>query len=69
MRAVHDHQPLQWEELLGGKAPGNHRPPIVPNQHDTFGACGINQRLYIVHKMRQSIVCYVRGPVVRPYPR
>src|SRR6516164_7856342 len=62
IRAVHDHQPLQWVELLGGKAPGNHRPPIMPNQHDTLGACGINQRRHIVRKMRQSIVSDLRGP-------
>ena len=37
-------------------------PPIMPNQHDTFGACGIDQRRHIVHKMRQSVVCDLRGP-------
>src|SRR6516165_4269405 len=34
----------------------------MPNQHDTLGACGINQRRHIVHKMRQSIVSDLRGP-------
>src|SRR5215472_13181864 len=34
----------------------------MPDQHDIFGARGIDQRRHIVHKMRQGVVCYLRWP-------
>src|SRR5205807_114849 len=33
----------------------------MPDQHDILGAGGIDQRRHIVHKMRQSVVCDLRG--------
>src|ERR1700747_726931 len=62
MRDVHDHQPIQWPALLGGKAPSDHRPPIMPNQHNALGVCGVNQRHHVVQKMRQSVVCDLCRP-------
>src|SRR5215468_10971977 len=37
-------------------------PPIMPDQHDIFGVRDIDERRHIVHKMRQGVVCYSRGP-------
>src|SRR5215469_3548691 len=53
---------MQWPALLSGKAPRDHRPPIMPDQNDTLGLRGVDQRRHIVDKMRQSVVCDLRRP-------